>query len=110
MVPWFLQHTIVPGAMLTFWGVKANSVMSTTVAPTGQVGPWAGAAREVLEPFANPKTTAVTAIAEPSASRSLTRVRLKGLAPPYERVHWTPRHQEQRNSERTSPDPPHAAD
>jgi hypothetical protein len=42
------------------------------------IEPWAGgAATDVLEPFAEPKTTAVIAIAEPSASRSLTRVRLK---------------------------------
>ena len=50
------------------------------------IEPWAAAATDVLEPFADPKTTAVTAIAEPSASRSLTRVRLTGLAPPYQKI------------------------
>jgi hypothetical protein len=41
-VPWFRQHTVVPGEMLTFCGVKANSVISTTLAPAGQVGPEGG--------------------------------------------------------------------
>ena len=36
-VPWFLQHTVVPGAMLTFCGVNANSVIVDDARP-GRAG------------------------------------------------------------------------